>query len=131
MRVSFFSVLWPITSLLFFIAGYVTVPEGRRTIKEHYFLSTMNHLRLTRVKKELDMLLVSPPHGISCYPVDGNITKFEASAFTFLFSEATCAEVSTRTALLLHLQNFAGVRDAECLSQHEKTRIRMRLNVEP
>ncbi|KAK7099568.1 hypothetical protein V1264_003692 [Littorina saxatilis] len=34
--------------------------------------------RLPRVKKELQMLLESPPHGISCYPVSDNITQFEA-----------------------------------------------------
>lgn len=34
--------------------------------------------RIARVKKELQMLTESPPHGISCYPVSDDITRFEA-----------------------------------------------------
>ncbi|KAK7486702.1 hypothetical protein BaRGS_00022103 [Batillaria attramentaria] len=34
--------------------------------------------RIARVKKELQMLTESPPHGISCYPVSDDITHFEA-----------------------------------------------------
>ncbi|XP_076450573.1 ubiquitin-conjugating enzyme E2 T-like [Babylonia areolata] len=34
--------------------------------------------RLSRVKRELQMLQESPPPGISCYPVADNISQFEA-----------------------------------------------------
>lgn len=43
---------------------------------------TFNMQRLARLKREVEMLRDSPPHGITCYPVEENITKFEASTLT-------------------------------------------------